>query len=254
MNMDMINYDLLKEYDNDRNNFITNFEFCMIKMLRNNDITKFSLKKHVSKVSFVPLYIKDDQAFVSLGKHTFGKRKDQYNFIGGGTSCIEEDWDFKNDFEKLNIIASALFDEVFEELGIMLNWDYFKQCLLDVKRSGSFLLFYVHICDIDPEVWKNMQNDRLNIEKLRMRYTEISDIKNYDLKFIQNEYERVKNPKTNKIDFYVKDEIIEVSRYVLSMNRHMSEMIEKVKNNSNCFAIDVKKFKSIPLKYIHVRR
>jgi 8-oxo-dGTP pyrophosphatase MutT (NUDIX family) len=243
--------DHYKEYENDRNNFITDFQYCMIKMIRNEDITKFSIKKRVFKVSFVPIYLKDREAFVTLAKHNSGKRKDQYSFIGGGTDCSEEDWTFKKDYEKIQIIARTLFDEVYEEFGIMLNWEYFKQSLIDVRRTGSFLLFYVNITDIEPESWKNMQNERINIPNLGRRFLEIEEIKNYNLNIIKNEYERLKDLDTNKIVFYIKDEMIEISRYVISMNRHLSEMVDKIKKNTNNNLTSIYKFKSIPLNLIH---
>jgi hypothetical protein len=223
----------------------------MPKNFRNNLITKFSLKRYVSKVSFVPLNLKDEEAFVTLGKHSTEKRKDQFNFIGGGTKCPKEEWDFKNDSEKMNIISRALFEEVYEEFGIMLNWTFFNQSLIDVKRSGAFLLFYLNICNINPETWRNMQNDRFNIENLGRKYKEICDVKEYNLTFIQEEHERLKDPETNKVSFYIEGEIIEVSRYVISMNRHMIEMIEKIKDKKEDFAVDIKNFKAIPLKYIY---
>lgn len=251
--MNSVDFNLIKEYNIDRYNFITNFQFCIVKMIKNNEVTKFSFKKFVSKVTFVPLNIKDDEAFVTLGKHVYGKRKDQYNFIGGGTSCSEKDWDYKSDYEKISIVASALFDEVYEEFGIMLNWEDFKRSLIDVKRAGSFLLFYVNIVNIDPKKFKNMYEDRLNIENLGGRYKEIEEIKDYSLNYIKSEYERLKDPETNKIQFYVNDEFIEVSRYVISMTKHIFDMIDKIKSCKDSYTTDIDKFKAIPLKNIYYK-
>jgi hypothetical protein len=251
--MSDIDFILIEEYDNDRNIFIKDFQYYMSKIMKSDRITKFSLKKYVSKVTFVPLNIKNEDGYVTLAKHTFGKRKDQFNFIGGGTNIEEEEWDYKSENDKMFIVAKSLFDEVYEEFGVMLNWENFNKSLIDIKRAGLFLLFYVNIVNINPEFWKNMQEDRKNIQNLSKKYTEIDEIKDYNLNFIKNEYERLKDPETNKITFYVKDEIIEVSRYVISMTKHMKDMINKIKVNENLYSTDVKNFKSIPLKRIYYK-
>ena len=251
--MDSINYNLVNEYDNDRNDFITNFQHCIVKMIKTDQVTKFSFRKYVSKVSFVPLNIRENEAFVTLGKHTFGKRKNQFNFIGGGTSCSSDDWDYKSDHQKIGIVASALFDEVYEEFGIMLNWENFRQSLIDIKRAGSFLLFYVNIVNIDPKKWKSMQDDRLTIENLERKYNEMEEIKDYNLDYIKSEYERLKDEETHKVKFYIKDEVIEVSRYVISMTKHMNDMINKIKSNQDLYCTNIDKFKSIPLKHIYCK-
>ena len=103
--MNLIDTNLVNEYNNYRNNFITDFKFFMNKMMKSDKITKFSLKKFVSKVSFVPINIKEEGAFITLGKHVFGKRKDQFSFIGGGTSCDEDTWNLKKDHEKMIVIG-----------------------------------------------------------------------------------------------------------------------------------------------------
>jgi hypothetical protein len=244
--------EFVKEYKNDRKNFIMEFEYRINRMLINNEITKFSFKRYVSKIAFVPIFTEENKNYVTLAKHSRGKRKNQYSFIGGGTSdCDKNEWEYKTITQRANIVASALFDEVYEEFGIVLNWEYFGKALIDIKRAGDFLIFYVNITNITPEFWRNIQNEREKIENLRKRYLEISEIKNYDITFIQSEYERLKDKETNKIDFYINDEVIEVSRYVISMSRHIFEMSQKIIQNPNQYNINIDKFKIIPLKYIH---
>jgi hypothetical protein len=200
----------------------------------------------------VPIYNKNDSTFISLGKHVRGKRKRQFNFFGGGTSCELENWEKKNDNERMYIIASTLFDEVYEEFGILLNIKCLTNSLLDVKRAGNFLLFYVHIYNINKEDWNIMQNNRKTIENIERKYTEICEIDEFDVQYIQSEYDRLKDPETGKILFYVENENIKVSRYVISMSIHLKDMSLKLSKYSNTkdFGTDIKEYNVIPLEMI----
>jgi hypothetical protein len=221
-------------------------------LVSKNRILRFSLKKHISKVSFVPMNSKNGSAFVTLGKHIRGKRRKQFNFFGGGTSCELEIWEKKKDAERMNIVSSTLFDEVYEEFGIVLNIDCLSKSLLDVKRAGNFLLFYVNIYNINKEDWNTMQNNRKNIENIERKYTEISELDDFDLNYIQSEYDRLKDPETGKILFYVENENIKVSRYVISMSKHLKDMSVKLSKYTELgnFGTDIKEYKDIPLASI----
>jgi hypothetical protein len=240
-----------KNFFQHRQNFINNFDAMISDLLSKNRIVPFGLKKHVSKISFVPINIKNDTAYVTLGKHARGKRRKQFNFFGGGTNCELNEWEKKKDSERMNIVSSTLFDEVYEEFGIMLNIECLSKSLLDVKRAGNFLLFYVNIYNISKEDWNIMQNNRKTIENVERKYTEISEIEDFDINYIRSEYDRIKDPETGKILFFVENENITVSRYVISMSRHLKDMYTKLnKYNGSNFGTDIKEYKDTPLELI----
>jgi hypothetical protein len=241
-----------KEFLECRQSFITNFDTMISDLISKNRIVRFGLKKHVSKVSFVPIHIKNNTACITLGKHARGKRRKQFNFFGGGTSCEVNDWEKKKDAERMNIISTTLFDEVYEEFGLMLNSEGLAKSLLDVKRAGNFLLFYVNIYNINKEDWNTMQNNRKNIENIERKYTEMSEIDDFDIQYIQSEYDRIKDPETGKILFYVENEHITVSRYVISMSKHLKDMSVKLSKYTEIgnFGTDIKEYNDIPLETI----
>jgi hypothetical protein len=246
-----MNIDHKKDFAECRQAFLCNFDSLISDLVSKNKIVRFGLKKHVSKVSFVPMYNKNDTAYVTLGKHTRGKRRKQFNFFGGGTSCELKDWEKKKDVERMNIISSTLFDEVYEEFGIMLNIEGLSKSLLDVKRAGNFLLFYVNIYNINKENWNSMQNNRKNIENVERKYTEMSELDDFDIQYIQSEYDRIKDPETGKILFHVENEHITVSRYVISMSKHLKEMHSKLKKyDGSNFGTDITEYKDIPLSLL----
>jgi hypothetical protein len=244
--------DYKKDFFEHRQTFINNFHDMISDLISKNRILRFSLKKHISKVSFVPIHNKNGSAFVTLGKHVRGKRRKQFNFFGGGSNCELEIWEKKNDIERMNVISSTLFDEVYEEFGIVLNIDCLAKSLLDVKRAGNFLLFYVNIYNINKEDWNTMQNNRKNIENIERKYTEILELDDFDLNYIQSEYDRLKDPETGKILFYVENENITVSRYVISMSKHLKDMSVKLSKYTELgnFGTDIKEYKDIPLASI----
>jgi hypothetical protein len=218
-------------------------------MMNKNEISKINLKKNVKKVSFVPLKLNSNgDPYVILGKHTRRKRKDQFNFLGGGTGSNEwKEWISKPHEERVHIVSNTLFIEVYEEFHIMLTCENLRKCLIDVKRADTFLLFYVHIDNIDYEDWTNNQNDIMSYREISLPYKEISTIDEFSLEFIQSEYDRLKDPSTGKFEFYVIGERLKVSRYVISMVRQMTKVCEKLNSNE---PIDFKEFATIPIQKV----
>jgi len=139
----------------------------------------------------------------------------------------------------------TLFDEVYEEFRIVLTCENLRKCLIDVKRADTFLLFYVHIENIDYEDWNTKQNEVMRYNEISLPYKEISTIKEFPLSFIKDEYERLKDPITGKFEFYVVGEKITVSRYVISMIRQMIKICEKIKNHQ---PINFKEFDTISVQ------
>jgi hypothetical protein len=226
-----------------------NSEFCNMfeDMIYKNEISKINLKKNVKKVSFVPIKLDDNgDPHVVIGKHTRRKRKNQFNFLGGGTGSPEwKLWIAKSYMERVYIVSSTLFDEVYEEFRIVLTCENLRKCLIDVKRADTFLLFYVHIENIDYEDWNTKQTEVMRYNEISLPYKEISTIKEFPLSFIKDEYERLKDPITGKFEFYVVGEKITVSRYVISMIRQMIKICEKIKNHQS---IDFKEFDTISVQ------
>lgn len=226
--MNIFRKNLKDECDKFNEEFPSMFE----DMMNKNEISNINLKKNVKKVTFVPIKLKNDGIpHVILGKHLVGKRKDQYSFLGGGTGAGEwKDWIKKSYNERMTIVSNSLFSEVYEEFHIILSCDILRKCLFDVKRADTFLLFYVNIDNINYEEWNAVQAEINQCSNVARRYKEISEISDFPLEFIQNEYDRLKDPITGKFQFHVDNEELIVSRYVISMARQMIKVCEKLKN------------------------
>ena len=236
----------LKNLKDAQDKFNKEFPNMFEDMIQNNEISKINLKKNVKKVSFVPVKLtSNEDPCVVLGKHVRGKRRKQFNFLGGGTNSPEwKDWIVKTYEERVYIVSNTLFNEVYEEFHILLTCENLRKCLIDVKRADTFLLFYVHVNNIDYNDWTIKQNEIMNYEEISSSYKEISTINEFPLEFIQSEYERLKDPITGKFEFYVNGERLKVSRYVISMVRQMLKVCEKLKDHQS---IDFKEFDIIPV-------
>ena len=225
------------------NEFLTMFE----DMMNKNEISKINIKKNVKKISFVPIKLNDNnQPCVILGKHVNGKRKNQFNFLGGLTRSDNwKEWIAKSYEDRMYIISNTLFNEVYEEFGIILDCENLRKCLIDVKRADTFLLFYVSIHNIDFNTWKENQENINSYSEISQKFKEISEIQEFSLDFIENEYERLRDPTSEKFDFYVEGEELIVSRYVISMIRQLKKNCEKL---NDCKGIKLENFEVIPIQ------
>ena len=139
-----------------------------------------NLNKHIHGVSLLPISnnkIKGDNLIISLGMERDGYFTGLYNYFGGKASDKVDAGE-----AKAKAVATVLFQEVYEEMGIILTYKLFKKCLLGITENpymnGVSLLFVVHISDIDPDVWLDVMTERRKNKNLPWNLQEMSKIDN----------------------------------------------------------------------------
>lgn len=158
-------------------------------------------KKKVYGVSLLPISIEKGKRLISLGKERDGIFMDQFNYFGGKiedkiNDLYSEELE-QNSFnqysliEKSQIIAEVLFEETYEEFGIVLNSRKFKKCFLSIihnpYKDGVSLLFACHITNINPSDWTAIMKQRVKKYKyLPWNLQEMSRIKNIDIDDLKN--------------------------------------------------------------------
>ena len=114
-------------------------------------------------VSLLPVQNVRGKWHAVLGKENSGRYRNKLNFIGGkvGDKVVE------NASVEYNI-ARALFEEVYEELHLVLESDALQSCLLGVltlplpRRQMASMLFVANIEGIDVERWDAEHERRMN--------------------------------------------------------------------------------------------
>jgi 8-oxo-dGTP pyrophosphatase MutT (NUDIX family) len=135
----------------------------------------------VCGVSFVPIHVYgvgrahlQGKPCVVLGKERGGRYKDMLNFFGGKTT---DKGTGTNPYD----VALALYEEVFEELGIVLTPELFFKSLVKVApkscgRHGNTLMFFCHITSINRASWNKQMKARQGVKGLPWKYQEMSEI------------------------------------------------------------------------------
>lgn len=134
--------------------------------------TKKSLKaRGVKAVSLVILTKKSNGVNIVLGRESSGAKKGLLNMFGG-----------KNDHGSL---WRSLFDETYEELGLILN----AQAFINAYRAhyyltsrGRALIFALQIDNIKPSLYLKMMKKRA---KAPVQYREMDSIRNIPVKKLQ---------------------------------------------------------------------
>lgn len=179
-----------------------------------------NMMRKVHGVSLVALssydYDNTNRFVVALGKERDGNFAGQFNYFGGGLGD-KSDEKFENIpyRQRAAVVAKVLFEECFEEFGVVLSARLFKKSLLGVYeypyRDGVTLVFICHICDVNPAMWKKTMDLRRETSGLDFKFQEMSQTKS--MEFIKNDGKILYNPKDGAVSDYVRMTIYEVSRY-----------------------------------------
>lgn len=171
-----------------------------------------NLKKKIYGVSIVPISIKNNNLIMTLGKERDGIFTNMFNYFGGKIedkiNDLYDDIDKTNSFRehslerRSQILAEVLFEETYEEMGIILTPRYFKRCVLGVIEhsysDGVSLIFPCHISEVSPRVWHNIIINRFDTYNfLPWNLQEMSEIDNLKVKEFDRLYEK------DKISTYV---------------------------------------------------
>jgi len=153
-------------------------------------------RQKVYGVSLLPISIEDGKRVIALGKERDGIFKGEFNYFGGKIEDkINDLYDGvteENTFnkysliEKSQIIAEVLFEETYEEFGVVLNSRKFKKAFLTIVhnpyKDGVSLLFICHISNVEPSRWSSIMKQRQKKYKfLPWNLQEMSQIKNMDV-------------------------------------------------------------------------
>ena len=121
-------------------------------------------------VAFLPLHFyynpghpNHEKLFIVLGKERAGPYANYYNFIGGAGSNGE------NEHTTLN-------REVAEELGLVLNDDLVRKCLIKRVRVKGTSFFGCHVTGLSGRKWHKMMQARGNCP---WELQEMSDIQHF---------------------------------------------------------------------------
>lgn len=187
-----------------KNNFVKRIGKFFLKNI--------NLKNKIYGVSIVPISIKNGNQLMTLGKERDGIFTNMFNYFGGKIedkiSDLYDDIDKTNTFRdhslerRSQILAEVLFEETYEEMGIVLTPRYFKRCVLGCIEhpysDGVSLIFPCHITDITPNVWYDIIINRFDMYNfLPWNLQEMSEIDNLSVKEFDRLYER------NKLSTYV---------------------------------------------------
>jgi hypothetical protein len=159
-----------------------------IKALEKTFVESFSkflkknvdLNKKIYGVSLLPISTVSGAGSrtIALGVERDGYFTGLYNYFGGKVGDKVEN----PEEDKSKAVATVLFQEVYEEFGIILTYKLLKKCLLGILENpymdGASLLFVVHITDVDPEVWKDVMYSRRDDKYLPWNFQEMSKIDN----------------------------------------------------------------------------
>jgi hypothetical protein len=180
-----------------------------------------NMLKKVYGVSLVPLCSYDydnlNRFVVALGKERDGPFTGMYNYFGGGLGDKSdkqfEDIPYR---QRAAVVAKVLFEECFEEFGIILSARLFKKALLGVYeypyRDGVTLVFICHICDVNPMMWEKTMMARRDIAGLDFKFQEMSKAKS--MEFLKSDGKILYNYKDGAVSDYVRMTVYEVSKYV----------------------------------------
>jgi hypothetical protein len=179
------------------------------------DIKKWTRKKksikirRIKAVSIVILTKNGNN--VILGKEMYGKKKGLYNLFGG-----------KNDHGSL---WKSLFDEIYEELGLILNAQSFINAYRGHYYLNKALIFALEIDGIDPKLFLKMRKKRIHAPE---QFREMKSIQSIPIKKLL----------TKKITNYVKA----VIKFIETQSR-------KIKRNKKYIKVNLRDFKSSKTKY-----
>lgn len=197
-----------------KNNFVKRISKFFLKNI--------NLKNKVYGISIAPICYYNNEPSITLGYERDGVFTGMYNYFGGKIedkiNDLYDDIDKTNSFRshtlerRSQILAEVLFEETYEEMGIILTPRYFKRCVLGVIEhpysDGVSLIFPCHISEVSPKVWQNVILNRFDTYKfLPWNLQEMSKIDNIKLKDIDKLYER------NKLSTYVYASIDSVIPY-----------------------------------------
>jgi hypothetical protein len=175
-------------------------------------LKNINLKNKVYGISIAPICFYNNEPSITLGYERDGVFTSMYNYFGGKIedkiNDLYDDIDKTNSFRshslerRSQILAEVLFEETYEEFGIVLTPRYFKRCVLGVIEhpysDGVSLIFPCHISEVSGRVWHNIIMNRFETYKfLPWNLQEMSKIDNVRLKDIDKLYEK------NKLSTYV---------------------------------------------------
>ena len=203
-----------------KNNFVKRISKFFLKNI--------NLKNKVYGVSIAPICLINNEPSLTLGRERDGIFVNMFNYFGGKIedkiNDLYDDIDKTNSFRshtlerRSQILAEVLFEETYEELGIVLTPRYFKQCVLGVVEhaysDGVSLIFPCHIMDISPKVWVDIINERFDAYKfVPWNLQEMSKIETFKIKEFDSLYER------NKLSTYVYASIDSVIPFYNLLNK-----------------------------------
>lgn len=126
--------------------------------------------REVGGVAFVPIHTYNglgnplhNNLCVVLGREAGGDYSGRLNFVGGKCS------------DKSGSPWQVLYEEVFEELGLSLDYQLFKASLISYKWIRKSLIFFVHVTGISTASWSRMNSARKSMN-LTWKYVEFSEI------------------------------------------------------------------------------
>jgi hypothetical protein len=177
----------MDEFTSQKEYFIQEFKECIVNNI-NLDLKFYG-------VSLAPICIYDNiesdkngKACIVLGRERDGINKNMFNFFGGK---IEKDL-----YEtKEESIAGTIFDEVLEELGVILTPKTFERSIIKFLYTqiydGYSIIIVSHIIGLSNEKWQDVMSKRLNIENLEWKYQEMSEIDIIAIEDIQINFKNV---------------------------------------------------------------
>lgn len=161
-----------------------------------------NIKYDVKGVSIVPIdrhHFKNNPSLV-LGRERAGVYRNKFNFFGGKTESRGRFLD-----DKCRIVAETLFDETFEELGLVLN-ENLEKCNPYIIMHKQSVLFLVFIKNINKQWWLDLMEHRKELnDNLKWKYQEMNEIEFVPILDIINQQNK------DEVSDYVKETVDEIA-------------------------------------------
>lgn len=127
--------------------------------------------REVRGMAIVPLHVYwapgkslHKQLCAVLAREAAGAYSGKLNFLGGKCS------------DKSGSPWQTLYEETFEELGLSLDYQLFKQSVISFKWMRKSMIFFVHIKGLSATKWTRMDTQRKAMG-LPWKYTELHEIR-----------------------------------------------------------------------------
>lgn len=174
-------------------------------------------------VAFIPIHVYHNpghpdhgKVCIVLGRERAGSYAGKYNFIGGSSNGHSGIW-------------NTICEEVEEELGLILDLELYRKCLVAQIKTAKTTFAICKISGLSSRKWHAMMQKRQSVFNLEWKFQEMDDVKHFPLEHLYN--------RTGSVD--------QVSSYVLE---YINTIVETSAKSTKGHSVHYSQFMSIAKK------